>query len=102
ALRMLHTQNVVPQERAVPGTTERTNVMPDTVAQPEVAQSQAARAEPLLAESEPRQGTIILDGTQLGQWVIDHLEKYASRPGTMTTGIDPRMSAVFPGAPTGF
>jgi hypothetical protein len=48
-----------------------------------------------------QQGTVALDGAQLGRWVIDHLERQASRPGTMTTGVDPRMTATFPGAPIG-
>jgi hypothetical protein len=95
------TQNVAPPDRVVSNTAEPLNVSPDKAAQPEVPQSRAAPAESPQAESEPRQGTIILDGAQLGQWVIDHLEKYASRPGAMTTGIDPRMSAIYPGAPTG-
>lgn len=51
--------------------------------------------------SEPRQGTIVLDGAQLGRWMMDQLEWRASRPGAMTTGIDPRISPTFPGAPTG-
>jgi hypothetical protein len=44
---------------------------------------------------------LVLDGAQLGRWMIDHLEHRASRPGAMTTGIDPRMSAEYPGASTG-
>jgi hypothetical protein len=52
------------------------------------------------ADQEPGQGTIVLDGPELGRWVIGYLESQASRPGTMTTGIDPRMTATFPGAPT--
>jgi hypothetical protein len=95
------TQPVTPPDRVVSNTTESLSVTPDMAAQPEVPQSRAAPAESPQAGSEPRQGTIILDGAQLGQWVIDHLERYASRPGAMTTGIDPRMSPVYPGAPTG-
>jgi hypothetical protein len=44
---------------------------------------------------------LVLDGAELGRWMITFLENQASRPGTMTTGIDPRMTATFPGAPTG-
>lgn len=51
--------------------------------------------------SETRQGMLVVDGAQLGRWMIDHLERRASRPGVGTTGIDPRISATFPGAPTG-
>ena len=42
-----------------------------------------------------------LDGAQLGRWMMDHLERDASRPGAMTTSLDPRMNAAYPGAPTG-
>ena len=52
-------------------------------------------------DQEPRQGMLVLDGAELGRWMITYLENQASRPGTMTTGIDPRMTATFPGAPTG-
>jgi hypothetical protein len=52
-------------------------------------------------DSEQQQGTFALDTVQLGRWMVDHLERQASRPGTMTTGIDPRMTTLFPGAPTG-
>jgi hypothetical protein len=63
--------------------------------------SRTATEDRTETESEPRQGTIVLDGAQLGRWMIDHLERRASRPRAMTTGIDPRMSPTFPGAPTG-
>ena len=53
------------------------------------------------ASSGQQQGTLSLDSVQLGRWMIDHMERQASRPGTMTTGIDPRMTTIFPGAPTG-
>jgi hypothetical protein len=52
-------------------------------------------------DQEPRQGTILLDGMELGRWIVSYLEGQALRPGTMTTGIDPRMTATFPGATTG-
>ncbi len=51
--------------------------------------------------SEPRQGTIYVDGARLGRWVIDRLVKDASRPVAGTTGIDPRVSATYPGASAG-
>jgi len=98
--RMFATQTVVRAAGVLPNTTEPLDVTPHMAAQPEVPLSRTAPAE-LPGESEPRQGTIILDGAQLGQWVIDHLERYASRPGAMTTGIDPRMSAAYPGASSG-
>jgi hypothetical protein len=49
--------------------------------------------------AEPRQGTLILDGTQLGRWIMDRIARQASRPVAGTTGIDPRISPTFPGAP---
>ncbi len=57
--------------------------------------------EPTQTAAEQQQGAFALDSVQLGRWMMDHLERQASRPGTMTTGIDPRMTTHFPGAPTG-
>lgn len=62
-------------------------------AEPEQRQSQA--------ETDQWQGMMVLDGMVLGRWVIDHLERSAARPSAMTTTIDPRISATYPGAPTG-
>jgi hypothetical protein len=61
--------------------------------------SSPASEQPAEATAEPRQGVIILDGAQLGRWIVDHLETLASRPGSAITGIDPRMNAIYPGAP---
>ena len=83
----------------IPGTPMTPQTAADPTVQPEGAQS--ALAEPPRAESGSRQGMIILDGAQLGRWMIDHLERHASRPGAMTTGFDPRMNAAYPGAATG-
>ena len=69
--------------------------------QPMETLGRSVHAESAQTESEPRQGMLVLDGAQLGRWMIDHLEHRASRPGAMTTGIDPRMSAEYPGASTG-
>ncbi len=57
--------------------------------------------DPSQGESASLQGVVLLDGTRIGRWMITHLEHHASRPRAMTTGIDPRMSATYPGAPTG-
>ncbi|MEJ0016750.1 MAG: hypothetical protein WDN25_09300 [Acetobacteraceae bacterium] len=54
-----------------------------------------------LADAEPRQGTLVLDGAQLGRWMLDHLARHAARPGAGVTGIDPRINATYPGAPNG-
>lgn len=51
--------------------------------------------------AELPQSAVALDGVQLGRWIVEYLERQASRPGTMITGIDPRMTATFPGAPSG-
>ena len=59
------------------------------IVQPTEALESSAVAEPTQTESESRQGMLVLDGAQLGRWMIDHLEHRASRPGAMTTGIDP-------------
>ena len=51
------------------------------------------------AAVEPRQGLLILDGAQLGRWFADRIARQVSRPVAGTTGIDPRVSPTFPGAP---
>jgi hypothetical protein len=73
----------------------------DAAVASELPKSAPAPSERQQTESEPRQGTLVLDSAQLGRWMIDHLERHASRPAAMTTGIDPRMNATYPGAPTG-
>jgi hypothetical protein len=83
------------------GTAVTPQTSADPTEQPEGAPLASAAAEPPLAESGPRQGTLILDGAQLGRWMMDHLERHASRPGAMATGFDPRMNAAYPGAPAG-
>ena len=71
--------------------------MPESAGPPsDSAVTDEPRIEPV-----SQQGTIVLAGAQLARWMIDQLERRASRPGAMTTGIDPRMTATFPGAPTG-
>ena len=87
--------SVVPSSATAPSV-----LIDDGFAKPDASQSSSASLEPQQANSEPRQGMLVLDGAQLGRWVIDHLESSASRPGAMTTGIDPRMNATYPGAPT--
>jgi hypothetical protein len=85
----------------MPSTSAPPFLINDDLAGPVASQSVSTSSEPQQASSEPRQGMLVLDGAQLGRWVIDHLESSASRPGAMTTGIDPRMNATYPGAPTG-
>jgi hypothetical protein len=59
-----------------------------------------AGSQPALeAKSEPREGLLILDGAQLGRWIMDRIARQISRPTAGTTGIDPRVSPIFPGAP---
>lgn len=64
----------------------------------EPAQDQAGR---LPVAPAVRQGILAMDGSQLGRWIIEHLERNASRPGSMATGIDPRITPIYAGAPTG-
>jgi hypothetical protein len=92
-----------PPDTATTHTVLGTPMTPQTTVDPteQLEGAQSALAEPPRSESGPRQGTIILDGAQLGRWMIDHLERHASRPGAMTTGFDPRMNAAYPGATTG-
>jgi hypothetical protein len=85
----------------VPNTTAPSFLVNNAFAKPAASESASASSESQQVSSEPRQGVLVLDGAQLGRWVIDHLENSASRPGAMTTGIDPRMNATYPGAPTG-
>ena len=73
----------------------------DAAVEPEEPPSASALSESPQADAGSHQGVLVLDSTQLGSWVIDHLERHASRPGAMTTGIDPRMNAAYPGAPMG-
>lgn len=68
--------------------------MPADVRQPPSVSRQSPEAA-----DEPRQGLLILDGTQLGRWIMDRIARQASRPVAGTTGIDPRISPTFPGAP---
>jgi hypothetical protein len=54
--------------------------------------SQPETSEPPQSGTEPRYGTLIFDGARLGRWMIDHLERKASRAVATTTGVDPRMT----------
>lgn len=51
--------------------------------------------------SEPKNGVVVVDGGYLGRWIFDCLSRQASRPCGGTTGIDPRVSATYPGAAVG-
>jgi hypothetical protein len=73
----------------------------DAAVATELPKPAPAASEHQQAGSEPRQGTLVLDSALLGRWMIDHLERHASRAAAMITGIDPRMNATYPGAPTG-
>jgi hypothetical protein len=64
------------------------------------AQRPPAGSQPALeAKLEPREGLLILDGAQLGRWIMDRIARQISRPTAGTTGIDPRVSPIYPGAP---
>jgi len=51
--------------------------------------------------SETNNGVVLVDGGYLGRWIFDCLSRQASRPSGGTTGIDPRVSATYPGAAVG-
>jgi hypothetical protein len=58
----------------------------------------AMSRQTLETAAEPRQGLLILDGSQLGRWIMDRIARQVSRPLAGMTGIDPRISPTFPGA----
>ena len=76
--------------------TPRPDAHDNTENSPAAAQTQS---NPMAA---PSHGEIILDGARLGRWMSDRLARAASRPGSGTTAFDPRISALYPGAPSGF
>ena len=59
----------------VPGTAAPPLVAEDAVAKSATSRSASAFSEPQQARLEPRQGMLLLDGAQLGRWVIDHLRE---------------------------
>ncbi len=90
-----------PTEASVPGTAAQPSLAESAIVTPAESPSSPAPPRSQQADTEPRQGLLVLDGAQLGRWMVDHLESTVSRPSAMTTGIDPRMNATWPGAPTG-
>jgi hypothetical protein len=71
----------------------------DQVMPNNVQRASSRSRQPPESAAEPREGLMILDGAQLGRWIIDRIARQASRPVAGTTGIDPRISPIFPGAP---
>ncbi|GAN76357.1 hypothetical protein Asru_0086_33 [Acidisphaera rubrifaciens HS-AP3] len=53
------------------------------------------------AGEAPVSGTIMIDGAELGRWIVDHLTQAASRPPSGGTAFDPRMTPVWAGASIG-
>lgn len=45
-------------------------------------------------------GSLYLDGISIGRWMFDQLADQASRPHVGFSGLDPRLSPAFPGAPS--
>jgi hypothetical protein len=82
-----------------PAFVPRTEVPGDQVMPADGQQPRSMSRQSPETSAEPRQGLLILDGTQLGRWVMDRIARQASRPVAGTTGIDPRISPTFPGAP---
>ena len=72
----------------------------DSLAQSNKQRTSPESSRPSQTVADPRQGAIILDGARLGRWIADRLSREASRPMAGTTGIDPRLNPIFPGAPT--
>lgn len=46
----------------------------------------------------PTGGDVYLDGTRMGRWISDQLARDVGRPQAGTAGVDPRLSAIWPGA----
>ncbi len=88
-------------DRAIKETVMSRFGTPDGALRHEATQPASGFLEQPHTDAETRQGTIVLDETQLGRWMIGQLERHASLPSAIATGIDPRMSATYPGAPTG-
>ena len=44
-----------------------------------------------------QEGRLIIDGTALGRWIIDHLTREIDRPSAAGTAVDPRMGRNWPG-----
>ena len=53
------------------------------------------------ARETPMSGTIVIDGAELGRWIVDHLTQAASRPPAGGTAFDPRMTPVWAGPSIG-
>jgi hypothetical protein len=95
------TPQTAPQvESVAPLVVSQTVATRDRVAPTDVPRPPSGPRQSLETAPEPRQGVIILDGAQLGRWVVDRIARQASRPVAGTTGIDPRINPTFPGAPT--
>lgn len=45
-------------------------------------------------------GALYLDGISIGRWMFNQLADQASRPHTGFSGLDPRLTPAFPGAPS--
>ena len=78
---------------AAPVTWRGDRPMERTAAAPRQMREQAREA--------PMSGTIMIDGAELGRWIVDHLTQAASRPPAGGTAFDPRMTPVWAGASIG-
>ena len=61
----------------------------------------AGSNQPGASTRSPENGGLFLDGAQVGRWMFDTLAEHAIRPQMGFTGLDPRLTPVFPGAPSG-
>lgn len=63
----------------------------------------ASSTGPILSEQNQSAGSetghVFLDGQLVGRWMREHLAQLAARPPSGSTGFDPKLSMMWPGAP---
>jgi hypothetical protein len=72
--------------------------------EPTALRDRASPANPVPVPSpahsrSPESGNIYLDGHQVGYWMVERLAREAGRPPSGATGFDPKLGAIWPGAP---
>ncbi len=89
---------------AAPGASSPLSLMGWTAAPGLQSARRTDAAASTSAGSESRQlgssGALYLDGVSIGRWMFDQLGDQASRPHSGFSGIDPRLTPSFPGAPS--
>lgn len=92
---------IAPTDTATPTVASAARAIPDQGMQFDAPSGVSDSSDQKQDAHQSRQGILYMDGAQLGRWVVERLAKYASRPTAGTTGIDPRITASYPGAPVG-